>query len=283
MRRADISEQIKLKVISNYLEKQMSLINSGKEFGLTQRNVEEILKEYNVKKRTYTEAKQLGRKYPCNDDYFKIQSHNMAYILGLLAADGSVSSKENLISIQLNKNDKELLEQIRLEVQSQRPILDYEGKNGLMSTFRVWSKTWKDDLFHYGIVPKKTFILQPPYLLSKQYIIDYIRGYFDGDGSIYRIDSEERIFLEISGVCKQEIDWIRNHLINTYYIIPNKEVTERKENGTIVYKIKIGNKKEIKKLYDLFYNNDSLHLKRKKEKIELLLNIPRDSNSSKEE
>ena len=283
MRRADISEEIKLKVIFNYLEKKMSLINSGKEFGLTQRNVEAILKEYNVKKRTYTEAKQLSRKYPCNDDYFKVQSHNMAYILGLLAADGSVSLKENLISIQLKKEDKQLLEQIRLEVQSQRPISDYDGKKDTISTLRVWSKTWKDDLAHYGIIPKKTFTLQPPLLLSKQYIIDYIRGYFDGDGSIYQIKSENRVFVEIAGVCRQEINWIRDHLINTYYIIPNKETTEQKENGTIIYKIKIGDKNEINKLYHLFYDNNSLFLERKKEKFELLLNIPRDSNSLDEE
>ena len=280
----DIPEDIKIQVVKNYLEKHLSLINSGKEFGLSQRAVESILKEYGVRKRTYTEAKQLARKYPCTDNYFKFQNHNMAYILGLIAADGSVAEKENLISIQLNADDEALLENIRVETGCSRPISFYEGKltGQKMATFRNWSKDWKTDLSYYGIVPNKTFKLTPPELLSPEFRIDYIRGYFDGDGSIYSVDLQNRVFVEISGVSKKMIDWIRNELLNNYHIILNKELKETKSNGTIVYKIKIGSKKEIEKLYNLFYKNNSLFMKRKKEKFELLLNIPRDSNSSKE-
>lgn len=280
-----IEEDIKKKVLINYLEKQMSLINSGKEFQLSQRQVENILKEFGVKKRTYTEAKQLGRKYPCNDSYFKVQNHNMAYILGLIASDGCVSKKENLISIQLQTKDRELLEEIKTETNNSRPINDYirPERNECFSTFRVWSKAWKDDLSHYGIIPEKTFKLTPPNLLMPDYYIDYIRGYFDGDGSIYFLKDTNRIFVEIVGTSKILIDWIRDKLVNNYHIFLNREVVEHKDNGTIIYKIKIGSKEEIYKLYKLFYQNNSLCLKRKKEKFELLLNIPRDSNSFNKE
>ena len=40
---------------------------------------------------------------------------------------------------------------------------------------------------------------------------------------------------------------------------------------------------EIEKLYHLFYDNTDFYLPRKKEKFQLWLNIPRDSNSSNEE
>ena len=39
----------------------------------------------------------------------------------------------------------------------------------------------------------------------------------------------------------------------------------------------------LEKLYHLFYDNTEFYLPRKKEKFQLWLNIPRDSNSSNEE
>ena len=55
-----------------------------------------------------------------------------------------------------------------------------------------WScKKHKEDLATYGVVPNKTFLLKPPYKLSEEFHLDYIRGYFDGDGSINLIKKVE--------------------------------------------------------------------------------------------
>lgn len=247
--------------------------------------VDKILKKYGVRKRTYDEAKLKSRKYLCNDDYFKYPSKNMAYILGLLASDGSVSLKENLIAIQLLKNDEDILLKVRDETEVERPISYYIRKetNHEIACLRNWSKQWKQDLQAYGIIPKKTFTLQPPILLAPEFRIDYIRGYFDGDGSIYSVQSQNRVFLEITGCSKVMMDWLHDELINHYNIFCNKPLTEQKHNGTIIYKIKIGDRQEIRKLHDLFYNNTDMYLQRKKDYMELLLDIPRDSNSFNKE
>lgn len=71
--------------------------------------VKTILQENGIYIRNYIESKDNSRKYSIDDNYFKTQSHNMAYILGLLAADGSVSSKENGVFIQLKADDKKFL------------------------------------------------------------------------------------------------------------------------------------------------------------------------------
>lgn len=284
-RTKEISEEVEKKVIYNYLNLRQGLQAAGRDFNLSQYMVEKILKKYNVKKRTYVEAKQEKRKYSCNDDYFKTQSSNMAYILGLLASDGSVSKKENLVAIQLAANDKNILEKIKNETESQRPLQFYirkETGNEIVS-FRTWSKTWKNDLAHYGIIPQKTFKLIPPYLLNDKYNIDYIRGYFDGDGSIYYVQNQNRVFVEITGASKIMIDWIQDRLINQYHIIINRPFVETLSNGTKIYKIKIGSKKEIEKLYKIFYKEKSFYIQRKKDKFHSLLNIPRDFNSLNEE
>lgn len=276
------SEEIEKKAIYNYLELHQGLQTAGKEFGISQFMMEKILKKYGIKKRSYTEAKQIVRKYPCNDDYFKNQNSDMAYILGLLASDGSISKKENLVAIQLQEEDKEILEKIRQLTKVERPLEEYIRKetNHKICSFRNWSSEWKKDLSHYGIIPLKTFTLKPPYFLNKNYTIDYIRGYFDGDGSIYQVSSQNRIFFEICGASKIVIDWIYDCLVNQYHILVNKKLTEVLSNGTIIYKIKIGSKDELLKLYNLLYNDTNLYLERKKKKFENLLNIPRDSNSS---
>lgn len=277
------TEEIEKQVIKNYLDKNMGLQTAGKKFGLSQYMVEKILKKYGVKKRTYIEAKQTQRIYFCDDHFFKTQSPDMAYILGLIAADGSVSKKENCVAIQLLASDREILDKISLVTKNTRPIDEYIRKetNHKIATFRVWSKEWKNDLTHYGIIPQKTFTLQPPVFLDPKYRIDYIRGYFDGDGSIYAL--KNKALFEIVGASKAEINWIQDELLNHYHVVLNKPLHETLPTGTIMYKIKSTNKEELMKLYHLFYDNKSLFLSHKKEKFKLLLNIPRDFNSSDEE
>lgn len=284
-RTKELSEEVERKIIYNYIELKQSLGTVGKDFGVTQYMVEKTLKKYGVKKRTYTEAKQARRKFPCNDNFFKVQSSNMAYILGLLAADGSISKKENLIAIQLKATDKEILEKISEKTQNTRPLESYTRKETgyEISSFRVWSAEWKKDLAHYGIMPEKTFTLQPPDFLLPEYRIDYIRGYFDGDGSVYHLDSQNRLFFEIAGASKVMIDWIRNELTNHYHIFINKELIETKPNGTIMYKVKIGSIEELNKLYTLLYKDKELFLARKKEKFYSLLKLHETSIPTVEE
>lgn len=291
-RTKNFSEEIEKQAIFNYIEKKQGLVTAGKEFGISQYMMEKILKKYGIPKRTYTEAKQKGRKYPCDDDFFKIQNPDMAYILGFIASDGYISAKENCISIEILQKDKDILFQIAEKTGVTRPISLQTRNNGCeTATLRNWSAFWKQDLSHYGIVNNKTFTLKPPTLLLPEYRIDYIRGYFDGDGSISTTEAKngkEIIYnknsFEIVGASKSTMDWIREELINHYHIILNKPGHYTTENGTVMYKIITTDKKQIQKIYDLFYNTESnLYLNRKKEKFEAILNIPRDSNSSIEE
>lgn len=154
-RTKELSEEIEREIIYNYVELKQGLGTAGKKYNVSQYMVEKTLKKYGVKKRNYTEAKQAGRKYSCNDDYFKTQSHNMAYILGLLAADGSISKKENLVAIQLLASDREILEKISKETENTRPLESYIRKTTghEITSLRVWSAQWKKDLAHYGIIP----------------------------------------------------------------------------------------------------------------------------------
>lgn len=41
------------------------------------------------------------------------------------------------------------------------------------------------DLSKHGCVPNKSLILKFPTTLPNELVNDFIRGYFDGDGSVY--------------------------------------------------------------------------------------------------
>lgn len=281
-----IPEENKQKVIDNYLFKKQGLQTAGKEFGYNQGMVESILKEAGIKKRTYTESKQEGRKYSCNDNFFKEQNSNMAYVLGFIAADGSIAKKENAIHINLSAIDGEILERIKTVTESTRPV-KYYTKNTTgqeLVKFSVWSHEWKKDLEIYGITPAKTFTLQPPTFLNKKYCKDYIRGYFDADGSVWPKKMENGTYIpnvKICGASKDMMQWIRDILANEYGIVCNL-VKYNIPNGTVMYDINITSYEKLNRFYDLLYkDNPELYLLRKKEKFDSLIkNIPRDSNTS---
>lgn len=262
-------EQVQ-KVIENYVIKKQGLNTCGKEFNLSQKVVETLLKDNHIHKRTYTEAKQEGRKYSCNDNFFKYQTNNMAYILGLIASDGNIAKKENLITIELLSTDKEILEKIKNVTESSREIKDYikSSTNQEVSKFCVWSKTWKDDLKKYNIVPDKTFILQPPTFLDDKFFPDFLRGFFDGDGSISKRDYGN--VFEIGCASKTMIDWFIDKMGNLYgipcqyssYVITHE----------LMYKLFIGKSFLLPKVYNLLYgNNPELFLQRKKNKFNSLV------------
>lgn len=271
--RKQVPEEIQQKIIDNYIQGK-GLIAAGKPFGCSQKAVETILKNRGIKKRTYEESKQTQRIYSLNDDFFKTQTPEMAYILGFIAAGGSVSTKENSLSIQLQKQDTELLKKIKDIVQSTRPLDFYTTQQGRDTVkFQVWSAAWKKDLAVYNIVPNKTFTLKPPTFLKQSLYKDYIRGYFDGDGSVYyRNNDYAQCNWEIIGASKEIIVWIREFLATEYGIVNNKILTSTLDSGVIIYKTTYGGKEKLLKIYNTLYYPNCLTLQRKKEKIETILN-----------
>lgn len=276
-RRLELSQEQIDTIIYNYVILKKGLIPSGKAAGVSQKVVERVLKENGIKKRTYVEAKDILRVYSVDDDYFKKQSHNMGYILGFLAADGNISKKENKITLLLDSQDEEILEKIRKEVKSTREIRRYKRKNGkISSSLIVYSSAWKKDLACFSIIPEKTFKLEPPEHLSKEYWLDYIRGFFDGDGSVSK--SNGTIQFKIGSASKPILDWIREYLA-TEYGICNKGLSYQKlESGNDFWNL-LYYGENVRKLYKLLYQNtDSLKLDRKYNKFTTLYEekYPRD-------
>lgn len=126
-------------------------------------------------------------RYFCNQDYFeKIDSSNKAYILGFIAADGCVYKRNNhagLLAFQIHKQDIEILKQIKEEMNCTHPINKHEN----MISLNIVNNKIFEDLGKIGLRPQKTWNINIKEIISHipvNYIKDFFRGYFDGDGGI---------------------------------------------------------------------------------------------------
>lgn len=137
------------------------------------------------------------RKYKINHDYFnQIDSADKAYWLGFIYADGNVQIAKKTVKgkqysqymLTIILAEIEPLEKFLVSTESNyqiKPISKtVNGKTYQQYKMVVTSKKMVTDLMSHGCVPAKTHVIRYPTINSK-FDRDFIRGYFDGDGSIY--------------------------------------------------------------------------------------------------
>jgi len=122
-----------------------------------------------------------------NVDFFKKWSAEMAYVLGYFAADGCMFiNPRGSKYVSFTSCDYEILQKIRGMLGSNHKfgIKKRYNKNwNDVFTLQIGSKEMYQDLINRGFMPKKAFRFKlPP--IPKKYMRHFIRGYFDGDGSI---------------------------------------------------------------------------------------------------
>ena len=209
------------------------------------------------------DKKNNNRTYFLNEDYFQnIDDPNKAYWIGFIAADGCIhfdSRGVGTLLIRSTPKDKNHLQNFLKDIGSNSKI-----KSGINSGFgkgktyckiSVYSTKLCNDLMKYGIVPKKSLILKPPVNIPDKYLIDWIRGLLDGDGSFYET-SNQMFCLRFMGT-KEVIEWIHSYLGFDSKIFKEK----RCENS---YYIRVtGTQKTFNQACKIYYNEDIRCLERK--------------------
>ena len=264
-------------IIDNYYTKTAKKISE--EIGCSKSYVTKIWRENNLIGKT-------TRQYYSNFNFFEIiDNEDKAYILGLIASDGCIYTRddhEGLMQIALQKRDKEILEKVKLVMSSENPILE----NKKSCVFSIVSDKIYNSLIKIGITPKKTWDLNLEKIFSHipyKYWNDFIRGYFDGDGSIslQKLISQSSIAIAIPLKAGLVLSEKLKHIGLNNVIIEDKR-TEHYQYPfcNIIFK----NTAEKYCFLKYIYNTDSnLFLARKKEKaLELIKNIEINSTNRKE-
>lgn len=274
-----VDQEIQNQIIELYnkgygLEKIVKTLNLP--FGFDK--VRSILIENNIHIRNVQESAIVKefpdlRKYSINDNYV-LESHNGAWLLGFIAADGylpNTRGAKNRVTITLARKDEEVLYLIKDELEYTGQIYQFKaGENAQYdsSSIAFTSKKIRENIEKYGIVNNKTFKLKELPNLPKEYLIDFIAGFFDGDGSVY-YKKNHGMAMTICCASYDFLENIRNFLHEEYGV--NKVTIHSYWREHEIFEIRYG-KYDSLKLGKLFYENNYLRLPRKREKYYSLIN-----------
>jgi hypothetical protein len=203
--------------------------------------------------------RQNATKHKKNTDFFKVWSSDMAYILGLWWTDGCIYSNgtKRLFDITLHSNDKYILDKIREVMKVENPLIKYKDRNAYRLNFA--SKDIYDDLVALGGEERKSLTCIFPYVPT-EYLPDFIRGVFDGDGSVY-VGQNGRLNTNIASGSEKFI----YSLLDILHKHSNIEGGSIHKNINGVYILQFG-KKDSLQLADFMYTKETdLFLIRKKE------------------
>ena len=243
----------------------------AKKYSIGREKVMEILKKNNA-------PYHSNHKYDFNRRFFKnINSEKKAYWLGFLYADGSVyKSKDNIsnhLIIKLSSKDINHLEKFKKDFNLPHPI-KIRKENGFgggfeSATIRITSKELVNDLIRHGCVPNKTFILQFPKIKEKLYS-HFIRGYFDGDGSISVTQNRGQFTLLGNYDFLSDVQKILIKYCNLY------KTKIAKKNK--IYYLRYGGNNCLRRIGVYLYDEHSACLERKHNLFKILLFPKLDSN-----
>lgn len=236
--------------------------------------IAKILKENNIDIRHSKRFSNI-----VNENFFEnINTELKAYFLGFLYADGNVryENKSAITQMSLKSDDSYILEKLYEEIGIYKKIKDfdnrkinyilkkpYKAKNRNQSVFCVTSEKIFNDLNDKGIYPNKTFNIEfPSFEIVPKYLMNhFIRGFFDGNGCIYKSNGFYRVVFYSQ---KNFLNDLKYFLINELNV--NNNSIFSKENISMMT---FGSKKDVKALYDYMYKDATLFLTRKKDKFNL--------------
>ncbi len=205
------------------------------------------------------------RKHNVNSNFFKIWSPKMAYVLGFIGADGNICHSGRTHVLHIASDDKDIIEKIKLTLGYDGPIHQKERFNGKISySLRICDQTIFNDLQKLSITERKSLTFTPPEIPANL-IRHFIRGYFDGDGSVClrNISYKSRIVVYF---------YTASQTMSEYLYLNIKQLLNNSYNGKIGtfliqqkkphYRISLGHKSSVK-LFDYMYRDSELYLERK--------------------
>ena len=260
-------------IITEYLAGK-STVKLGIAYDISSVSVGNFLRKNGIALRNHSDC---HRQYAIRQDFFdKIDTQEKAYFLGILYADGCNYSMG--VKIQLTGDDKEILVKLGgLIYKQHRPLhvrkarrLIIKGKETFGNEAYVLdinNKRMAQVLSAHGLVPAKSLITIFPSCVSTELMPHFIRGYFDGDGSI-GITKDNQMAISILGT-------------NSFCISMQANLAEVGIKASICHAKKGRPTKQLaihgntagRRLMDWLYQNSTLHMNRKYVRYQEILKV----------
>lgn len=245
-----------------------------------QKSLSYISRKYNISRWSLTKRLKLDgikivnrqNEQSLYQDFFEvINTEEKAYWLGFLYADGYVSKNSNHIELSLQLSDINHLIKFSKAINFTNNIIkDYK-----VPRCRICfaCKKMHKDLVNQGCVPQKSLILNHPENVPEELVIHFIRGYFDGDGSVsFNERKHHRPSLQIIGT-EDVLSWISEKLNKK---VNRKRKDKRTENDKTLCMSYSGEK--AREILFMLYKNANVYLDRKYERFCLMKTALLDSD-----
>ncbi|PEQ99441.1 hypothetical protein CN483_16140 [Bacillus cereus] len=210
------------------------------------------------------------RTYVLDETVFeKVDSEEKAYWLVFLYADGNNNSSVGKLELTLKSGDRGHLIKFQQFLKSTIPIkprvVKLNDKEYEAARIIVCSKKLTGDLYKLGCVDRKSLVLTFPSIdiIPAELTSHFIRGYYDGDGSIHVHDNELSATISFVGteVFLKGIQQVMK--LSQTKLYPKGEAYQCSYSG--------GN--SIVEILNQFYNNAYIYLQRKYDKYLRIINV----------
>ena len=231
-------------IINKYLNENYTLKQLGKEFNCSYPTIRNLLNKHKIKSRGNKQG------YPRDEFYFnKIDTEEKAYWLGFLYADGCVHS--NNYEISVNITDKEHIEKFKAAIKAFNhnitEIQDKRFQNAkTLYQFSIKDKQLHQDLIKWGCIPQKSLLINKIPNIPRDYVSHFLRGYFDGDGSLHYLRGTNNYRISFIGT-KDFLNDIQKEL--------QTNVSLQSNIAGKAYVLQIAGRRQIERILNYLYNN----------------------------
>jgi predicted DNA-binding protein YlxM (UPF0122 family) len=191
-----------------YWEDKLSLAEIGKRFCVDRAVVFGYMKRHKISTRNKSRARKLaadeGRLsialYEVNEKFFSKWSAKMAWVLGCIFADGNIHPQaQGTYCLSISSKDTSLLQNIKNAMNSTHPIKKVVHKQWFIYRLFITRPQINNDLSQLGITPRKSLTISFP-KIPYSFLPHFIRGVFDGDGSVFFEPRSKKSPLRVSFV-----------------------------------------------------------------------------------
>lgn len=263
MKVPEYTEDVK-HILEDYKNRMVSIRSLSRKYGYSQYIIKKILVNSGVRIKP---TKIVNSKnVPIDPNIFdKIDDELSAYTLGLMWADGYNNKEKSNICISLVRSDSDILKKLSKNILGFDNVKFVKKKGNREDSARLhlYGEKIVNLLDDYGMnTLRNTDGGIPNVDIPKNIFHHFLRGLWDGDGSIYYIKYSKDYATQFIGsplLC----EYLKMKLKEYYNFEIN--IVEDLNYSFPMKRLNIHGNRKLEKFLDLLYENSNLYMKRKRE------------------
>lgn len=270
-----MSIETEKEIVQKYTGQLKSREALAKEYRVPPSRIKSMLIRHGIPLRSRSAA---NTRFAKNESVFSvIDTEAKAYWLGFLYADGCITRNQMLV-VGLSIVDHGLLKQLSILIYGVDRTRIYKkhggfSNNTVVCQLSVSSPQIYNDLNRLGCFPRKTAILRFPTQdqVPQDLLCHFMRGYFDGDGCVVLSNRSSSLvsatvsFLSTKEFCEDALAYLKKEADL------GGSIRDLSHYTTVIHRVDFVRNIDALRLYNLFYADATIFLRRKQEKFEQFL------------